>query len=161
MNIPEQFTLQWLHDHAQQHLVGASGKWTVTAWNNVVFLKISKLWTPEESDEYVDHLSGIPRILKEKWERVYFIFDISAMVFKPEDLHLYMRAKWLRTLDHEDQSFCLVEANRMRRVLMRSMYTLLGKRNRIQIFASTEEALEWVRVELLSSRTNLKNKIVK
>jgi hypothetical protein len=142
-----------LRDHAQQHLVGGNGKWTVTAWNNVVFLKISKNWTPEEGDEYVSYLSGIPRILSDTWHRVFFIFDISDMVFKPEELHLYMRSKWLEILNYEDLSVCLVETKKMRRMLMRSMYTLLGKRSQIKILASPDEALEWVRMELISNKT--------
>jgi hypothetical protein len=158
MKVSENITLRWLHDHAQQHYVGADGKWTVTAWNNVVFLKISKNWTPEEGEEYVGYLSGIPRILNQKWERIYFIFDISEMVFKPEDLHLYMRSKWLETLEHEELSVCLVESKKMRRMLMSSMYKLLGKRDRIHIFASPERALEWVRVELVRSRSGSEDK---
>jgi hypothetical protein len=153
IKVPQRFTLQWLHDHAQQYLVGANSKWTVTAWNNVVFLKISKNWTPDEGEEYVGKLSGIPRILGEDWSKVFFIFDISEMVFKPEDLHLYMRSKWLEVLEHEGMSICLVETKKMRRMLLSSMYKLLGKRNRIQIFASPDEALEWVRVELISDKT--------
>ena len=153
MNIPKRLTLSWLHDQAQQHLVGADGKWTVTAWNNVVYLKISKDWSPEEGDEYVGHLSGIPRVLNEKWAKAFFVFDISEMVFKPEDLHLYMRSKWFEFLDHEELSICLVEAKRTRRLLLSSMYTLLGKRNLVRIFASPDEALEWVRAELSAADT--------
>jgi hypothetical protein len=43
---------------------------------------------------------------------------------------------------------CLVEAKKMRRLLLHSMYNLLGKRSRVKILASPDEALEWVQGQL-------------
>jgi hypothetical protein len=149
--LPERPTLQWLQDRAQQNLIGANNRWAITVWNNVVYLKISESWTPQEGDQYVDPLAGIPGMLGEAWGRVFFIFDISNMAFKPEDLHLYVRAKWLEVLDHEEMSVCLVEAKRVRRLLLHSVYNLLGKRSRVKIMASPDEALQWVQRELMAA----------
>jgi hypothetical protein len=76
------------------------------------------------------------------------------MAFKPEDLHLYMRSRWLEFLDQKDLSVCLVEKKGMRRLILHSMYTLLGKRSRIKILAGPDEALEWVRRELSVADTD-------
>jgi hypothetical protein len=149
--LPDKPTLLWLEDHADQRLFGASGKWEITAWTNVVYLKIRESWSPEDGEVYIDRLSGIPKVTGEQWERIFFIFDISDMAFKPEELHLYMRSKWLEVLDDEVIVVCLVEAKRMRRLLLHSMYTVLGKRSRVKILASPDEALEWVRTELVTA----------
>jgi hypothetical protein len=79
--VTERLTLEWLRDHSRQHLIGANGKWGVTAWNNVVYLKISERWTPEEGDVYVEHLTAIPGMLGSKWGRVFFLLDISDMTY--------------------------------------------------------------------------------
>jgi hypothetical protein len=148
MNLPEKLTFAWLRQHAQVHLVGAEDRWRITAWNNVVCLKIRGRWTPEQTGEYVDDISGITGMLGRKWAKTYLIFDVSEMEFRREDAHLYMRSNWLKVIDREDLSVCIVEEKGMRRLLWHSLYTLVGKRNRVRIAAAAGEALAWVQAEL-------------
>jgi hypothetical protein len=148
MNLPEKLTFAWLCQHAQLHLVSAEDKWTITAWKNVVCLKIRGGWTPEEAEEYVHHFAGLPGMLECRWDKIYLVFDISDMRFRRQDAHLYLRSNWLETIDRKELAVCIVEKKRMRRLLWHSLYTLVGKRNRVKLVAATDEALAWVHAEL-------------
>jgi hypothetical protein len=148
-SIPEKLTLAWIEMHSHIHLKGDGLRWTLTAWRNVVFLKINEDWTPDEINGYVDLLSDLPSILSEQWARIYFVFDLSQMGFPEEDAHLYLRTNWLELLDRENMRVGVVEESRMRRLMWISLYKGFAKLDRIQLFSGCDEAFEWVRDQLL------------
>ena len=152
-SIPEKLTLDWIEKHSHIHLKGDRLRWTITAWRNVIFLKINQDWTPDEITGYVDLLSELPSILSDQWPRIYFVFDLSRMGFRKEDAHLYLRTNWLQLLDRENMRVCIVEESRMRRLIWRSLYKGIGKLDRIELFAGCDEAFEWVREQLAGEKS--------
>lgn len=104
-------------------------------------------------DVYVDRLSGLPAMLSNKWDKIFLVFDLSRMRFKKEDAFRYMRSNWLRFLDREDMKVCIVEENKMRRILLRSVYMIVGKLHKIKIFSDCNEAFGWVREAIVSYET--------
>ena len=155
--IPEKLTPEWIEHHSHIRLVGSGFRWTVLAWRNVIFLKISEIWTPEEMDEYVTRLSALPEILTEQWGRIFFVFDLSRMKFKEEDASRYLSSQWLAFLDREDINVCIVEESKLRRILFRSLYLFIAKLDKIKLFSSCNKAFSWIRKEILGSETSPTN----
>jgi hypothetical protein len=153
--IPGQLTLEWIKRHSHIRLVGNDRRWTITAWRNIIFLKISENWTPDEIDSYVDRLSELPAILTSQWDRIFFVFEFSHMKFGKEDSLEYLRLNWLNFLDREDVRVCIVDESKMRRLMWRSMYTFVRRLDRIRLFADCDDAFGWVRQEIVSHE-NLK-----
>lgn len=155
-SIPEKLTLEWLKEHAQIQFGGEGLRWTLLAWQNVIYIQIDYDWKPEEMDSYVDNLSGLPDMLpklSKRWDAIFLVFDISRMKFKKEDASRYLRSNWLKFLDREDMKVCIVEESKMRRVLLRSLYRIIGKLDRIKLFPDCDEAFGWVREKILSHKT--------
>jgi hypothetical protein len=149
-SIPEKLTLEWIEKHSLIRLVGNDNRWTITAWRNVIFLKISEKWIPDEMDGYVDRLAELPEILTKQWDRILFVFDLSLMKFRKEDAFHYLRSNWLEFLDRDDVRVCMVEENKMRRLIWRSLYTFIRKLDKIRLFADCDDAFDWVRGEIVS-----------
>jgi hypothetical protein len=152
-SIPEKLNLEWFKKNAQIKLVGTGFRWVVHAWRNIIFLNISKEWIPEEMDEYVNRLSSLPAILSKAWNKIFLMFDLSRMEFKIEDAFQYLRANWLKILDSEEIEVCIIEESNMRRILLQSLYKIVGKLDKIKVFRDCDEAFGWVREEIISSET--------
>ena len=153
--VPEKLTLKWIDDHSHMRLTGTGLRWTVTAWRNIILLKISGEWPADEVEDYVNRLSTLPTILQKKWDRIFFVFDLSPMKFKKEEMFRYLRPNLLAFHDREDVRICVVEENRMRRLLLRSLYTLAGRIDKLNLFADSDGAFSWVREQILSSETSM------
>jgi hypothetical protein len=149
--IPEKLTLEWIDAHSHIRLVGANHRWVVMAWRNVLFLKISDVWTPADTDDYVNRLSALPGILSEQWDTIFLVFDLSRMKFRVEDAFRYLRANWLKFLDREEMKICIVDESNIRRIALRSLYKLIGKLDKIRIFHNCNESLKWVREAIINS----------
>jgi hypothetical protein len=147
--IPEKLTLEWINKRSHIRLVGNDHRWTITAWRNIVFLKISENWTPDEIDSYVERLSELPAILTRQWDRIFFVFEFSHMKLSREDSIEYLRSNWLNFLSREDVRVCIIDESNMRRLMWQSMYTFVRKLDRIQLFAGCDDAFGWVRQEIL------------
>jgi len=155
-SMPEKLSLEWLKNHSQVQFGGEGLRWTLLAWSNVIYIQINDNWKPEEMDSYVDNLSGLPDMLpklSKKWDKIYLLFDMSRMKFKREDASRYLRSNWLEFLNREDMKVCIVEENGMRRVLLRSLYRIIGRLDRIKLFSDCDEAFGWVRGEILSDKS--------
>jgi hypothetical protein len=148
--IPQQLTLSWVESHAHIRLIGDGLKWMIAAWRNIIFLRISHNWTPEEVHDYAKRLSTLPGMLTRQWSRIYFVFDLSRMKFRKEDASRYLRSDLLEFLDREGIRACIVEESKRRRLLLRSFYMTIGKLDKIRLFTACDEALAWIREEILS-----------
>ena len=157
-SIPEKLTLEWIKNHARIHLVGEDFRWVFMAWRNVIFLKISKDWTPEGMDVYVNLLSELIAILSKGWDKIFLVFALSRMTFKKKDAFRYLRANWLEFLGGEDRKGCIVEENKIRRVLLKPLYTVIGKLDKIKVFPDCDEAFGWVREAMISHETITTNR---
>ena len=149
--IPEKLSLEWIENHSHIRLVGANRRWIVQAWRNVIFLKISEVWTPADTDDYVNRLSTLPGILSKVWDTIFLVFDLTCMKFRAEDAFRYLHANWLKFLDRQEMKVCIVDESNIRRIALQSLYTLVGKINKIRIFRDCDEAFEWVREAIISS----------
>jgi len=159
MDVPERLTVDWMLKHATMRLVGADGKWQITAWRNVVFFKISGRWPASEAQEYVRRISSIPSILEQEYETVYLLFEVGKMKFKPQEATQYIHTEWLKLLEEPSRVIALIDPNPARLQLWKSVHTIAGKRYRIQFFAAPAEALAWVREELLAPRFPVPDRI--
>jgi hypothetical protein len=154
--IPEKLTLGWLKDHAQIQFGGDELRWALLAWQNIIFIQISNEWKPEELDSHADNLSGLPDMLpklSKRWDKIFLVFDMSRMKSKREDASRYLRSNWLDFLNREDMKVCIVEGNRIRRALLRSLYIIIGRLGSIKLFPGCDQAFGWVRGEIRSDRS--------
>jgi hypothetical protein len=147
--VPKKLTIKWINDHSHIRLTGTGMKWIATAWRNIIFLKISQEWAPEEVEDYVNRLSVLPAILTKQWDRIFFVFDLSRMKFKIDNTFRYLRPNLIELHDREDMEICVVLESKIRRLLFRSMYTVIGKLDKLNLFADCDEAFSWVREQIL------------
>ena len=149
MDLPKHLTLEWLLDHADQHLFGPDSRWNLVTWNRVVFVKVSHPWSTEPIREYVAYTSGIRRVVRAEKERVFVVFDTTEMEPREADARQYLPPSWVRLLEEGNLAVCIVDERPARRDFWLELHTLVGKRYRVRIFASVNEALGWVRDELI------------
>jgi hypothetical protein len=149
--VPEKLTLQWVESHSYIRLIGADHRWIVLVWRNVIFLRISDVWTPEDTDDYINRLSALPNILSGEWDTIFFVFDLTRMKFRVEDTVRYLRANWIKFLDNEDMKVCIVDKSKIRRIALQSLHTLIGKLDKIRIFRDCSEAFKWVHEVIVNS----------
>jgi hypothetical protein len=148
MNAPERLTLEWVVKHANMHLVGAEQKWRIVTWRNLAYIRISGVWTGLQAQEYVGRISGIPMILDRAYDKLYLLLEINRMKFKPEEAFQYLHTNWLQVLDQDNIAVAIIERNGARRQLWRSLHAVVGRRDRVKIFATANQALAWVRAGL-------------
>ena len=156
--IPERLTFEWFENHARIKLVGAGAQWVVMGWRNIIFLRISKKWIPDEIDEYVNRLSALSGFLSKKADKIFLIFDLSRMRLKKKDIFRYLRANWFEFLANDDVKVCIVDEGNLRRIILRCLYRIVGQLEKFKIFHNCDGAFAWVREEIISSknRTNKK-----
>ena len=152
-SIPKKLTLEWIKTHSHIRLAGDDLRWSILAWSNIIFLKISKNWTPDEMDGYVDQLSELPEILTKQWDRIFFVFDLSRMKFRKRDAFHYLRFNWLKFLDREEIKVCIVEESKMRRLMWQSLYKIIGKLDKIKLFTDYDDAFDWVREQIINQKS--------
>jgi hypothetical protein len=155
--IPERLTFEWFENHARIKLVGAGAQWIVMGWRNIIFLRISKKWIPDEIDEYVNRLSALSGFLSKKADKIFLIFDLSRMQFKKKAIFRYLRAKWFEFLASENVKVCIVDEGNLRRIILRSLYWIVGQLEKFKIFRNRDGAFAWVQEEILRSETSPTN----
>jgi len=158
--IPETLTSEWFESHARIKLVGAGAQWIVMGWRNIIFLRISKKWIPDEIDEYVNRLSVLSAFLSKAANKIFLIFDLSRMQFKKKDIFRYLHADWFKFLAREDVKVCIVEEGNLRRIILRSLYRIVGQLETVMIFCDCDEAFAWVREEIISDKTRANEYVV-
>lgn len=141
--------------------MGAEARWVVMGWRNIIFLRISKKWTPIEISEYVNRLSALSGFLSKKVDTIFLIFDLSRMQFKKKDLFRYLHTKEFEYLASEDVKVCIVEEGILRRIILRTLYQILGQLEKFKIFNKCDGAFAWVRQEIVSRETRINNYAVK
>jgi hypothetical protein len=62
------------------------------------------------------------------------------------------RPNWLEFLDREDMKVCIVEESNMRRILLRSLYKIIGKLDKIRLFLDCDQALAWAHTSLIAHK---------
>jgi len=148
MDAPERLTLDWVVEHANMHLVGADQKWRIVTWRKLAYIRITGVWTATEAQEYVGRISGIPMILDQAYDKTYLVLEINRMKFKPEEAFQYLHVNWLKVLEQEKLAVAIVERDGARRQLWRALHAVVGKRDRVKLFATANQALAWVRAGL-------------
>jgi hypothetical protein len=143
-SIPEAPSLGWVRKHAHIHLVGKDQLWSVTAWRNIIILKIQNRWTPELIEEYLGYISELPSLVLKKWNRVFLVFDVTRMEFPIKDAPRFLKSDWLRFLDRDDMKVCIVQKNKLNRFLWRQLLWQIGKPNDAKVFSDCDAALLWI-----------------
>ena len=159
--IPERLTFKCFENHARIKLVGAGAQWVVMGWRNIIFLRISKKWIPDEIDVYVNRLSALSGFLSKKADKIFFIFDLSGMRLKIKNTFRYLRANWFGSMASEDVKVCIVDEGNLRRIILRSLYRIVGQSEKLKIFRDCDGAFAWVREEIISSKTRTNKNVVK
>jgi hypothetical protein len=156
--IPERLTFKWFENHARIKLVGAGTQWVVMGWRNIIFLRLSKKWIPDEIDAYVNRLSALSGFLSKKADKIFLIFDLSRMRLKKKDTFRYLRANWFEFLANDDVQVCIVDEGNLRRIILRSLYRIVGQLEKFKIFRDCDRAFAWVREEIISSKNRANKK---
>jgi hypothetical protein len=148
--IPEELKLEWVKKHAHIRLVGKDRLWTIMACRNILVLKIQNHWTPENIQEYINRISGLPSLLLEEWNKIFLLFDVTQMEFVIRDAPHFLKSDWLRFLDRDDMITCVVQQNKFNRFLWRQLLRRIGKLNRVRLFPDYDRALAWIRNEMIT-----------
>ncbi len=148
--IPADLNLEWIRKHAHIKLVGKDLLWSITACRNIIILKIQKHWTPKNIKEYMDHISGLPSLLLKKWNKIFLIFDVTLMEFDIKDAPRFLRLNWLKFLDREDMTTCVVQRKKLNRFLWRRLLRKIGRSEKVKVYPDCDTALNSVRSEMLT-----------
>jgi hypothetical protein len=148
-SLPEELNFEWVKKHAHIRLVGKDRLWTVKAYRNIIVLKIQKHWSPEDIKEHLLHISGLPSLLLEKWDKVFLVFDVSFMDFAIKDAPRFLELDWLSFLDRDDMITCIVQESKFNRFLWRQLLRRIGKLDRVRLFSKCDRALAWIREEII------------
>ena len=138
--------------------MGDGAQWVVMGWRNIIFLRMSKKWIPDEIDVYVNRLSALSGFLSKKADKIFLIFDLSRMRLKKKDTFRYLRANWFGSMASEDVKVCIVDEGSLRRIILRSLYRIVGQLEKFKIFHNCDGALAWVREEIISSKNGTNKK---
>jgi len=149
-SLPEELNFEWVKKHAHIRLVGKDRLWSIKACRNIIVLKIQNHWGPENIEEHLLHISGLPSLLLEKWDKVFLIFDVTQMEFAIRDAPRFLKTDWLRFLDRDDMITCIVQQNKFNRFLWRQLLRQIGKLNRVRLFPDCDRALAWVRDQMIA-----------
>ena len=154
--IPAELNLELVKKNAHIKLVGKDQLWSITAYRNIILLKIQNHWTPENIQEYTDNISGLPSLLLEKWSRIFLLFDVTLMEFDIKDAPRFLRSNWLKFLDRDDMTTCIVHRKKMNRFLWRQLLWQIGKLEKVKVFSDCNAALTWIRKETMSYSEDLR-----
>ena len=154
-SIPEKLNLKWIGEHAHLHLVGRDRLWIITACQNIILLKIQNHWTPDDVKEHMILTSGLPSLILENWNRIFFIFDVTLMDFAIKDGPRFLKSDWLRFLDRDDIITCVVHKNKFNRFLWRQLLRQIGKLNKVKLFPDCNTALAWIHNEKITQSSDL------
>jgi hypothetical protein len=143
--IPEELNLDWITKHAHIKLAGKDLIWSIIACRNIIILTIRNHWTPKTVKDYMEHISGLPSLLLEKWNDIYLIFDVTLMDFDIKDAPRFLRSNWLKFLDRDDMTTCMVHRKKLSRFLWKQLLWQIGKLNEVKVFPDCDAALTWIR----------------
>jgi hypothetical protein len=149
-SMPKELTIELVNKQAHIRLVGKNQLWTIVAYRNIILLKIQNRWTAENIKEYMKHISGLPSLLLEEWNKIFLVFDVTLMDFAIRDAPRFLKSDWLRFMDRDDMITCVVQKNKFNRFLWRQLLRQIGKLNRVRLFSDCDRALAWIRDEMIN-----------
>ena len=144
MKATKKLDISYLMKNADFHDLSADHKWSLWAWKNIVFMKLSGFWSIEESDIYMNRFWAVFLNIRKNWSEVYFLIDTNAMELQTEAFRRYMKENWAHIADREDLLVCLIEKKSMKRLIWKSIHQLLGIASKIELVQNYNQALQWL-----------------
>jgi hypothetical protein len=142
--IPDNLTREFLLKNREYDIGSPFHHWRALPWKQVVLLEVSGTWELSDCPYYMKEIWDIFSERREHYEKVYLLINANAMDIQSEGFRQYLKESWGHLLDREDLVICLIEEKAMKRAIWSSIYRLIGKRDRIKIFAGYEGAFVWL-----------------
>jgi hypothetical protein len=141
---PERIDHRYLTKHADHHYLSADHKWILWIWRNIVLIKASGMWSVEETAFYVNQYWNTFKKLRVTCPKVFYVLDMNSMEIQTEEFRRYLKENWAHLLDREDLGLCFVEGKAMKRLIWTSIFSLIGKKDRLFLFKDFSEAFAWI-----------------
>jgi len=142
--IPEHLTHEFLIKNREYDIGSPFHHWRAFPWKQIVLLEVGRTWELEDCPYYMKEIWDIFSERRERYEKVYFLISANKMNIQTEGFRQYLKESWDHLLEREDLVICLIEEKAMKRAIWSSIYRLIGKRDRIRIFAGYEPAFTWL-----------------
>jgi len=149
----EKLSYRYIIENAERHFLSVDHKWMLWVWCNVVLIKPTGKWSPEDAEIYINQFFALFKSLKTTWPKVYYVLDMNSWELQTEEFRRYLRANWTKLFNREDLILCFVEAKAMKRIIWTSIFQLIDMQDRLFLFEDFSEAFAWIRGRLIRNGT--------